>query len=862
MKTYLLPSGAIPISLRVSGTIGIPQSQLATIFPHMVADMTFGAFHFRVAAKLRRFKDPKLTSGGRGYITLPSDMVRIVGAPIKGEMMVQAAPPHIQAYLDRVEQPFSVPDAAGGFWCRARIDGGNRGHWSANFPTWIAHGFLADGWGGVTVEAEFPGIPPFRGPLGLGVYDDHPKAWLTIPPKIAINGARVDFYVRKATGVEDKEPVRGGRLYWAAFVPPGVAPIAVGEGRIGFSAHGPVDFTIGRSASVASAMAFFGAYLAEGQKTGLGCSFTSTTPRFAREVIDLLLTFGVPEEGIHIKLGIPDTEGVEAAAQDLALSLGVSISPTCSIHLLDGTSHKLPAVTVNVRNGLYFRDTILRVLDWLRSNWKELPGEALMAFALAYLNGDGGVTRNDIGSPAVLSLTSGNEDELRLVADVLDYCFGWPSDRWSAPKAYSIQRRLSRREVLDLLSVGAFRYSMARSRLLVAYEDWLMSTKEGRPFFDELQRLRKTLGVNDVSALVTKGHKCVPYPLIQLAIPVEVPVHAWRPQREVRIAVEQVTGLVCDEMGAKDVLIPHHYLHSYPGGWSLPLVDVQGGGVAVFSIPRSHICNLLFGRSTRLLELSRLWSPDNSPDNYLSSFLARCIRGIREVRAADALVSYADPEVGHSGTIYKATNWSHTGYTRPSVAWEKDGQIYPPRFFRAGGRMTSDEIIVARGYRRRMVRGKHRYVMVLEGDLHIRLSGEDTSAGNNEESGPSPESVGRALESGVASILGGEAPDWKKVAQLSRAASEAAYHMLGGSDWGWVGVWATHMGVNYWWVRSKDTGARVDVLRKWAGEGVDYRLGRMGGVSPSTTGSTSGLGQELMRRALQILEGREAGEEI
>lgn len=844
-----LPSGAWPVVVKADGRIGIPQGMAKAMPSHVVADLVFPSRSFRLAATARWFNDPRSATGRRGYITVPEDLCEILGSRATGEMRVEPAPDPVRAVLDDVDRSFVLCDVDGAFRCRARVDLGQRGHWSLEFPTWATRGLLVGGWSGATVEVETPGIPVFHSSLRLGIYAGHPKGWMTATPGVGQRGTWVDLVLRKEVGEVEREPVRDGRLYWGAFAPDGVRTVAVGEGRVGFSAHGPVDFTLHRSSPIVPVASFLGAYLAEGQKTGRACSFTSTFPRFAREVMDLFLGFGIPEEAIHVKLVLP--EGV--AAEPTTSEVGAQLRwPADRISVAAAERHTLVAITVVLRNGLYFQDTVLRALDWVEQHWKDLPGEALMAFALAYLNGDGGIVRAESGSPASLTLSSAREEEVRLVAAILDYCFGWPDSRWpSLGGGDTIRRAISWREVLDLLSVGAFRYSMARARLLTAYEDRLKATKEGQPFYDELVRLRAALGTDDLSALDTKGHKCVPYPLVELGIPVEILVHAWRPQCEVRTLVERATGLLCDEIGARDVLVKHHYLHSYPGGWSLPLVDPEHGGVAVFVIPRQHVCNFLFGRPVRLLELSRLWSLDGSDPNYLSTFLARCIRGIRETRAADALVSYADPEVGHTGTIYQATNWTYMGRTKPSVAWEREGQIYPARFFKSGKRMPADDVIIARGYRRRAVQGKHRYAMPLAEDVRLRLLSRDESGIVRAEDGPSPEVVGRAVEQVVRRMIG-EAPTWAAVSQFSHVATETAYHLLGGSDWGWVGVWVRHMGLTYWWLRNKDTGVLVDVLRPWAGEAVDYRVGRAGGVAPSTTGAASGLAQEVMRRALRI----------
>jgi len=41
----------------------------------------------------------------------------------------------------------------------------------------------------------------------------------------------------------------------------------------------------------------------------------------------------------------------------------------------------------------------------------------------------------------------------------------------------------------------------------------------------------------------------------------------------------------------------------------------------------------------------------------------------------DALVSYADPSAGHSGTIYRAANWESDGHTDGTYIHEYGGPI-------------------------------------------------------------------------------------------------------------------------------------------------------------------------------------------
>lgn len=84
-------------------------------------------------------------------------------------------------------------------------------------------------------------------------------------------------------------------------------------------------------------------------------------------------------------------------------------------------------------------------------------------------------------------------------------------------------------------------------------------------------------------------------------------------------------------------------------------------GVAVFALPPRET-SMRYGGKT--WELARLWVSDSEPRNTETWFLSRCVKMIRrEEPDVDYLVSYADPSVGHIGTVYRAANWTEDGRT-------------------------------------------------------------------------------------------------------------------------------------------------------------------------------------------------------
>lgn len=71
-----------------------------------------------------------------------------------------------------------------------------------------------------------------------------------------------------------------------------------------------------------------------------------------------------------------------------------------------------------------------------------------------------------------------------------------------------------------------------------------------------------------------------------------------------------------------------------------------------------------------VIELRRLCCIDNTPKNAESYFIGATIRWLKKNTEIKNIVSYADPEYGHSGVIYKASNFVMIGKTaKGRVIW-------------------------------------------------------------------------------------------------------------------------------------------------------------------------------------------------
>jgi len=88
-------------------------------------------------------------------------------------------------------------------------------------------------------------------------------------------------------------------------------------------------------------------------------------------------------------------------------------------------------------------------------------------------------------------------------------------------------------------------------------------------------------------------------------------------------------------------------------------------GVIVYGDPIGRLTGQSISdeiKRTEVLELTRLFIHDGYGSNIESWFISQSFNWLRKNKSEiKALVSYASPVEGHSGTIYQATNWIYQG---------------------------------------------------------------------------------------------------------------------------------------------------------------------------------------------------------
>ena len=89
-----------------------------------------------------------------------------------------------------------------------------------------------------------------------------------------------------------------------------------------------------------------------------------------------------------------------------------------------------------------------------------------------------------------------------------------------------------------------------------------------------------------------------------------------------------------------------------------------------------------YGERDEVTELRRLVLIDDTPKNTESFFIGYTLRWLSKNTNIKTVVSYADPNYGHSGIVYKATNFTHVGMTSPGRVIMYKGKKYHDKTIR------------------------------------------------------------------------------------------------------------------------------------------------------------------------------------
>ena len=162
------------------------------------------------------------------------------------------------------------------------------------------------------------------------------------------------------------------------------------------------------------------------------------------------------------------------------------------------------------------------------------------------------------------------------------------------------------------------------------------------------------------------------------------------------------------------LIVSHHYAGGAPNTavYSFGLVRLGVVVGAAIWIPPTRPCaeSVDRGNWRHVLSLSRLALAPGEPKNAASVFIGAMVRAIRNGGRWCSLVTFADESQGHTGTIYKATNWTYVGLTKPEPRWvDADGR----QVSRLSTKSRTAAQMDALGHRMVGSFAKHKFVMHL-----------------------------------------------------------------------------------------------------------------------------------------------------
>lgn len=138
----------------------------------------------------------------------------------------------------------------------------------------------------------------------------------------------------------------------------------------------------------------------------------------------------------------------------------------------------------------------------------------------------------------------------------------------------------------------------------------------------------------------------------------------------------------------RDFIEEHHYSHNINGlmsSYCFGLFDSEDtliGAMMYGKFAMAGVWKKYADNPDDVLELRRLVLVDDTKRNAESFFIGATLRWLKKNTTVKTIVSYADPNYGHSGVIYRATNFVDVGMTSPGRVIMWDGKKYHDKAIR------------------------------------------------------------------------------------------------------------------------------------------------------------------------------------
>lgn len=144
---------------------------------------------------------------------------------------------------------------------------------------------------------------------------------------------------------------------------------------------------------------------------------------------------------------------------------------------------------------------------------------------------------------------------------------------------------------------------------------------------------------------------------------------------------------LCERNEIKDFIEANHYSGSINGVRSLYCFKLEYKGELIGAMLYGGLgmANAWkkYGNSEQeVIELRRLCLIDDTPKNSESFFIGKTLRWLKQNTDVITIVSYADTNYGHQGTIYQATNFEKVGMTAKGRVILLNGRKYHDKTIR------------------------------------------------------------------------------------------------------------------------------------------------------------------------------------
>ena len=155
------------------------------------------------------------------------------------------------------------------------------------------------------------------------------------------------------------------------------------------------------------------------------------------------------------------------------------------------------------------------------------------------------------------------------------------------------------------------------------------------------------------------------------------------------IRPKQLTVVLCERAEIKSFVEEHHYSRSINGVKSSFCFKVLYSnrivGAVLFGQMSTTAWKKFSDYEKEVIELRRLVLLDEAGKNCESRVISQCLKYIKKADSTiKCVVSYADPNYGHTGVIYKASNFKLVGMSGKDKGFidKETGKLYHSRALR------------------------------------------------------------------------------------------------------------------------------------------------------------------------------------